>query len=196
MLHRIREMFTPKDEIILTGTIEADETLIGGKGSNKRNTQRKNTINPTSHAHKAPVLGVVARGGMLLMKPVKKADKATILPILRATIQQGSIIHTDSAHRYKSLSQDYTHKPVNHERKVFSIGSIHTNTIEGAFSLMKRGIIGIYHQVSEKHLNAYCEEFNYRYNSRLTTDKYRFAKTLTKTEGRLTYNQLIQRNEA
>ena len=88
----------------------------------------------------------------------------------------------------------YNHFIINHSAGKYAVGDIYTNTIEGFWSLLKRGIIGIYHQVSHKHLNAYCNEFTYRYNTRHTHDAVRFHESLPLAEGkRLKYAQLTHR---
>jgi hypothetical protein len=85
------------------------------------------------------------------------------------------------------------HHTVNHSQMEFKNGTAYTNTVEGFFSSLKRSIFGIYHQVSPKHLQRYCEETSYRYNNRKVTDKERFTQTMCNTEGRLKYKNLIQK---
>ena len=96
---------------------------------------------------------------------------------------------------YKDLNKEFAgHEIVAHSRKEYARNGVHTNTIEGFWSLLKRGILGIYHHVSPEHLQRYCDEFQYRYNSREIEDTQRFSLTLNQCEGRLTYNELINKN--
>lgn len=99
----------------------------------------------------------------------------------------------DSSTMYGSLKHSFEHETVNHVQKEYVRGDIHTNTIEGFFSILKRGIYGIYHQVSPKHLDRYCHEFGYRYNTRTIKDVARFEDAIKNVNGvRLTYNDLIK----
>ena len=94
-------------------------------------------------------------------------------------------------HTYNALLR-FNHAIVKHGEGIYVVGGAHTNTIEGFWSLLKRGIVGIYHQVSVKHLDKYIDEFEFRYNSRTLTEGERFASMLSLTEKRLTYNELKQ----
>ena len=101
---------------------------------------------------------------------------------------------TDSHLAYQGLALEYAgHGVVNHSENQYRNGLAYTNTVEGFFSNLKRSIYGIYHSVSPKHLQKYCEETSYRYNTRKITDKERFIATMKQCEGRLTYNDLIQK---
>lgn len=108
-------------------------------------------------------------------------------------LKADSKIVTDAYRSYCGLSANYTHVAIKHtEGNYITIGDDHTNTIEGFWSLLKRGIIGIYHQVSPKHLHRYCHEFGYRYNSRQLKDVVRFEDAIKNVNGkRLTYANLI-----
>lgn len=103
---------------------------------------------------------------------------------------------TDEWGAYNGLNQNYQHEVLKHNAAEFVRDGFHTNSIEGFWSLLKRGIFGIYHSVSPKHLNKYCDEFSYRYNTRKASDGARFSLSLNNAETRLTYKQLIQKNEA
>ena len=93
---------------------------------------------------------------------------------------------------YTGLNSDYQHEVLKHnEGKFVNSNNFHTNSVEGFWSLLKRGIFGIYHSTSPKHLNKYCDEFSYRYNTRNITDSTRFNLSLTNADERLTYKQLI-----
>jgi hypothetical protein len=108
-------------------------------------------------------------------------------------VAEGSMIVTDEWLGSSGLSKDYSHVVINHRENEYVRGAFHTNNIESFWSLLKRGMYGIYHQVSPKHLHRYCDEFSYCFNARKVTDNKRFDISLQKTHGRLTYKELIQK---
>jgi len=118
-------------------------------------------------------------------------DGFHIKAFVRKNVNFESVLITDSSSVYNGLETEFkTHEIVNHTQNEYVRGIFSTNGVEGAFSLLKRGIIGIYHQVSVKHLSRYCDEFEYRYNSRKLKDADRFTISLGKLEGRLDYYKL------
>jgi hypothetical protein len=193
MLHRIREIFRPTYKKFC-GTVEVDETYVGGKIANKHNNKKpvKSILNnEVTHHDKTPVFGLVQRNGNVMSMPVNDTTRATLQSIIINKVRKGTKIISDEYVSYKGLNKNYLHRFIVHSAGEYSIGVIHTNTIEGYWSLLKRGIIGIYHQVSPKHLHRYCSEFDYRYNTKGTADPNRFTYTLAQCEGRLTYQGLI-----
>ena len=108
-------------------------------------------------------------------------------------VKEGSIAITDEWPSYRSLKSNYSHIVINHGDGEYVRGAFDTNTIEGFWSLLKRGIYGIYHQVSPKHLNRYCDEFAGRYNTRKIADNERFQLSLQHSAGRLKYKDLIRK---
>lgn len=109
-------------------------------------------------------------------------------------VEQGSIVVTDEWLGYTGLSKDFQHEVLKHKEGQFiNSNNFHTNSVEGFWSLLKRGIFGIYHSTSPKHLNKYCDEFSYRYNSREMNDSNRFVISLANAEQRTTYKQLIEK---
>ena len=108
-------------------------------------------------------------------------------------VEKGAIMVTDEWGAYNGLSADYQHEVLKHNEGQYVNNSFHTNPVEGFWSLLKRSIFGIYHSASPKHLNKYCDEFSYRYNTRSITDGDRFALSLTNADERLTYKQLIKK---
>jgi hypothetical protein len=108
-------------------------------------------------------------------------------------IEKGSIMVSDEWYSPKLLSPYYKHVIIEHKNDEYVRGAFHTNSIEGFWSLLKRGIFGIYHQVSDKHLQRYCDEFAYRYNTRFEVDKDRFQISVKNSEGRLKYKDLIKK---
>ena len=169
----------------LLNTVEADETYIGGK-------KIRNSKRGRGAEHKTPVFGIIERQGKLFSTPVQDCKKKTLQAIINDKVDKNASIMTDEWLAYKGLNKSYKiHNIVNHSRKQYVNGNVHVNTIEGFWSLLKRGIIGIYHSVSSKHLHRYCNEFTYRYNTKELNDTNRFSLTLNNLEGRLTYKNLI-----
>jgi len=197
MLHRIRESLKSKDSVLLKNVVEVDEVYIGGKVKNMSRTKRASlrTESGGTVNNKIMVVGMLERGGNLKLVVSGKADNsANIQPIIRENIDRDSYLITDSSNNYNGLEKDYAgHQTVNHSNNEFVRNNvIHTNSIEGAFSMFKRSIIGVYHNLSPKHLQRYCEETSYRYNTRKMKDGNRFEMSLTNLTGRLPYKELIK----
>lgn len=183
MLHRIRYAVKTKSfNTPLENIVEADETYIGGKHPGKRGRGSEN---------KTPVFGMIERGGEVRATPVKRVDSKTLKKIIKENISPEAIIMTDEWRSYRGLSN---HKVINHGKKEYARGDIHVNNIENFWSLLKRGIIGVYHNVSAEHLHRYCDEFSFRHNTRESVDSNRFDLLLGRCEGRLDYNTLINNN--
>ena len=191
MLHRIREMLNNNAPQMLEGTIEVDETFIGGKNKNRHANKKVKDSQGRSVKDKTPVLGLFERDGELTTKVIKDTSKKTIQPIINEKVKKDSELISDDWKAYKGLKKNFNHKVINHSQKEYVIGHIHTNTIEGFWSLLKRGIIGIYHNVSDKHLEKYCNEFSFRYNTIDLNEQDRFDKSISQCNGRLKYKQLI-----
>lgn len=193
MLHRVRHSLglnsgTEK----LFGEIEADETFIGGLEGNKHKHKQTKGVQGRSSEMKTPIVGIIERGGELRAKKVKDTKGYSLRPFIVENVAFNSTLNTDEWHGYNGLSRIYKHKKVNHGQGEYVNGSNHTNTMEGFWSLLKRGIDGIYHSVSEKHLQLYVDEFVFRYNTRGISESYRFDAMLNNIAHPLPYKQLIQ----
>jgi transposase-like protein len=166
MAHRIRyAMGQPPLVEKLHGTIEADETYVGGKAHGKRGRGADN---------KVPVFALIQRGGDVRSFKTERVTSKNVKTIIREHVDKSSTIMTDEFLAYKGLDKEFAdHQTVNHGTGEYVRGNVHTNTAEGYFSLLKRGIIGTYHHISQQHLDRYLAEFNFRYNSRKVTDGIR-----------------------
>lgn len=197
MLHRIREMMRPKDNVKLDNIVEVDETFIGGIVGNMSKTRRAKlrTAAGGTVQNKTMVVGLLERSGNLkLVALTKETGRDIVQPIVRTHVDNTAVLITDASNNYDNLNNEYAaHEIVNHsEQEYVRDKVIHTNSIEGAFSLLKRSIIGIYHSVTPKHLSRYCDETMYRYNTRHLHDASRFTLSIQRLEGRLKYKDLIQ----
>ena len=187
VLHRIRYMLSNGTEKqMLSGTVEVDETFVGGHSYG--------TGTGYTHPNKTAVFGMIEREGELRTQPVCEVKRRTIKPIIMKNISTDSVIMSDEFRVYRDLGDTFKdHKVVKHGLKEYVRGDAHTNTIENFWSLLKRGIFGIYHNVSAEHLHRYCDEFEYRFNTRKIKDGERFKEVFSQCEGRLTYATLINK---
>lgn len=165
MLMRIRRAMRDDGEM-LEGIVEADETYIGGKNKNKHNDKKTKGGQGRNTKSKTPVFGLLERGGKVRAQKVSSVNSRTLKTIIGQNVEKGSTISTDEWKSYKGLAPKFNHLVVKHGSGQYVQGEAHTNTLEGFWSLFKRGIIGQYHQISVKHLNKYIDEFCFRYNNR------------------------------
>lgn len=189
MLHRLRHAARTKSfNRPLEGTVEVDETFIGGKDKNKHAHKRGKGRGPSG---KAVVWGALERSTghlrafhLSTLKDVKAA--------VEANVKSGEIVITDEYSGYRGLKKNYYHKTVNHSQGEYVKGYYyHTNSIEGAWSHIKRQIIGVHHWISDKHLGRYLSEMTWRYNRREFEEGDRMNALLSGVDGRLKYKELI-----
>jgi transposase-like protein len=188
MLQRIRKCFGIENNNQLDNEVEIDETFVGGKESNKHANKKSANV---MIGNKTIIVGMVEREGKLNAVKVENRQADTICPIVYSNIRETAKLYTDEHVAYNKLKNIYDHKFVKHAHKQYVDGRVHTNTIEGFWSLLKRGIFGIYHFTSKKHLQMYVDEFVFRYNTRTITASNRFDLMLGNMENRLTYKELI-----
>lgn len=183
--HRIREAMKPSGDIDMMGgggkVVEADETFIGNKFKHQKGR--------TGYGHKEKVFSLVERGGKVRSQHVQFVNTKTLVPILKECVAQETTIMTDDAGQYRFLNRDFKdHKVIAHSRKEYVQGFVHTNTIEGFFSIFKRGMKGVYQHCKSNHLKRYLCEFDFRYNTKEITDSERADAVLAGVMGkRLTY---------
>lgn len=176
------------------GIVEVDEVFIGGLEKNKH-AKKKSTKHGNSAGGKTMVVGLLERGGRLKTRVMATSERDMLQGIVHLNVKPGSKVITDAHKGYTGLRDTFEHVSIKHtEGKYITKGAIHTNSIEGYWSLFQRSIIGIYHHVSPKHLQAYCDESAFRYNTRLSNEGNRVQNTISNTNGkRLTYETLISK---
>jgi transposase-like protein len=187
LCHRIRKAMqeagtTPK----LSGIVEVDETYVGGKYDKRRKR---------GPWEKQPVMGLLQRKGKFEARTISNAEKKILYGVINGRINKGSEIMTDELPAYKSLDKvGYNHEAGCHRKKEWVRGDIHTNGIENAWSLFKRSIVGSYHKISVKHMDAYLDEFEWRFNGR--DNAYLFRDTLVRllNSPKMEFKELITKS--
>jgi len=168
MCHRVRAGLVDKEFRKLMGIVEVDETYVGG---DDRNRHGKNKKGRKWREAKTAVIGAVERKGKVVARVLEQVSKETMQSFVRQTVSTDvSLLATDEHLGYMSLKGEYQHGAANHSAKRYVVGAIHTNTIEGFWSLVKRSIVGSYHKVSRKYLPLYIAEAQFKYNNRLNAD--------------------------
>jgi transposase len=175
MFRQIRSLLSEPDMQLEGEAVEVDEMYVGGK--RKGGTGRSMRGDKV----KTPVLGMVERKGRVIALAIPDTTAQTLCGTVREYVLPKSTVFTDELASYNTVSQGrrYKHQRINHSSKVYVVGNVHTNTIEGFWSLVKRGIGGVYHQVSQKHLQSYLNEYSFRHNRR--------------DQGNLIFNAFLQR---
>jgi transposase-like protein len=204
MLHRIREAMQSDSFRLFTGTVEADETFIGGKFDNKPlKVRRKLSKRNWVMEGKTAVFGMVERPihghkGEVRAMTVPSTQKATLTPILRRYVHHDATMHTDEARQYQSLLETFLyHQTVNHSAMEYVRGAVHTNTIENFWAVLKRTLAGTYISVRPFHLDRYLHEQVCRFNAREEQDGPRFANVVKRADGRrLTWKALTDKAQS
>lgn len=193
MLHRVRCAMDEADIEPLGGIVEIDETFIGGKPRRPNNVAKVGRPKGGPYAKKQPVMGMLERGGKVRPKVIADVKASTLREVINQNVEKSARIMTDSWVGYEHLSREgWKHETVNHTRHEYARGDVTTNRIEGFFGILKRGLNGIYHAVSKKHLHRYLSEFEFRYNNSELTDGQRVIAAIKAAQGkRLTYAQQV-----
>jgi transposase-like protein len=185
LCHRIRTAFNEVDAQLLKGIVETDETFVGGKveGMGRGYTDNK-----------VVVVGALQRDGAIRLKVDKGRDRETLQGFIRENVAGDTkAIYTDELPSYIGIGdEDTEHETVNHSAKEYVRGDVHVNSMENVWSLLKRSIIGSYHQVSAKHLDAYLDELEFRFNNRENPHMFRDALCKLLVANSLPYAKLIE----
>lgn len=205
LLHKVRALYAQDDSEALDGEVECDEVYIGGKEKWKHKSMRTPKTQGRSTKTKAPVFGMMQRTVIMNKKGnlefmsyvhamvVEKTDRATLEPIIRQFVEDGSTVFTDELNAYNRLSElGYTHRICNHGALQFVCeddGSVYTNNIEGFWSHFRRMINGCYHDVSDEHLQSYVDEACFRWNTRKASESERLTNMFTKSIGLIKPNR-------
>jgi len=195
MAHRIRAVFGIENYNELGDVVEADESFFGGKNKNRHADKKVKNSQGRSFKDKTPVLGMIQRGGKLNAMVVPNTQQASIQPLIKQFVRPDSRLISDEWHGYRGLNSVYNHDIVNHGKKEYvnlDDNTMHSNTIEGVWGIMKRSYNGIYNWWSRKHMQKYVDEFVYRYNMRKHPDSDKFNWLLANAGVRTKYKDLIQ----
>jgi transposase-like protein len=177
MCNRIRAGLINKNPEKLGGIVEVDETFVGGLAKNKHKDERgKGGGTGGVGSGKSVVVGAVRRKGNIVARVIENVRAVTLEAFIRESVStKVSLLCTDQWVGYKHLNKEFPHSTVDHHRGEYVIGAVHTNTIEGFWSIFKRGVIGTFHNVSKKYLPLYVAEFEFRYNNRMNEDIFSTA---------------------
>jgi transposase-like protein len=185
LAHRVRfAMRVMPLRAVLKGTVEVDETYIGGKtrhGKRGRGSERKTLV-----------VALVERGGRMRTKVVERVSAKALKGAIRENVKKSAAIMTDEFQSYRGLGREFTggHETVNHGERQYVRGDVHVNTAESFFALLKRGVRGTFHHVSKQHLHRYCDEFGFRWDHRSVTDGERTVAAIRQAGGkRLLYRE-------
>jgi transposase-like protein len=181
LMNRIRFAMAPNaDDPKLTGTVEIDETYVGGKPRYRGNSKRGRGTNKT------PVFAAVERNGKIRRRVGVNVSGETLKQAIREEVNTKARLITDDYSAYKGIGLEYAggHDSVCHSTREYARGDIHTNTVESSFALVKRGIMGVYHNVSKDYLHRYIWQFDFVWNNRKLNDGERTVQLIRLTEGK------------
>jgi IS1 family transposase len=172
MCHRIRAALADREFTKLIGVVEGDETFVGGLAKNRHKDKRgKGGGTGGMGSGKTPIAGAVSRKGNVVARVVENVRASTLTEFVRESVStKVSLLCADQWPAYNSLATDYPLARIDHSKGQYVVGAVHTQTIEGFWSLVKRGVVGTFHKVSRKYLPLYVAEFQFRYNNRDNED--------------------------
>jgi transposase-like protein len=172
--HRLRAGLADPEFRQLMGIVEVDETFLGGKDRNRHTNQRSGRV---GSIHKTAVIGAISRKGNVTCQIIDRTDERTMQGFVdKAVSRKVRLVATDDYASYQGLNEaGYRHRVVNHSRGEYVRGQVHTNSMENFWSLLKRGVLGTYHNVSRKYLPLYLNEFVFRFNNRHNGDMFGLA---------------------
>lgn len=191
ILHRIRKCFEIENNGILDNEVEIDETYIGGKNKNRHESKKVKNSQGRSTKDKVAVLGMIERNGKLIVKIVPDVQAPTLTKEILKNVKKTANIYTDEWLGYNEIHKYYNHSIVKHGKREFVKGKSYTNNIECFWGILKRGILGIYHFTSKKHLQNYLDEFVFRFNTRNYSEEERFTALLGNMTVRTKYRELV-----
>jgi transposase-like protein len=198
MLQRIRLAMQNGTIVKLGGTVEVDETYIGGKARNMHADKKAKMTNRGGAKHMTPVQGLLMRhgkGSKVILKQLKKVEATVLRGNVHEYVMKGSEVFTDALTKYKGLKADFDHQVVDHA-ECYVKGKVHTNGLENFWSLLKRTLRGTYVSVEPFHLFRYLDEQSFRFNERKETDRGRFEKAISGIIGKsLTFAKLTGKEE-
>jgi hypothetical protein len=172
MCHKIRAaLIEPATK--LGGIVEIDETYVGGKDKNRHWNKRHHGMTGPAATGKTPIIGAVQRKGNVIARVLESVNSPSVMDFVHEVVSDKvSLIATDAWKGYKALNEKFPHSTVDHHRKQYVVGAVHTNTIEGFWSIFKRGVVGTFHKMSAKYMPLYVAEFQFRYNNRFNPDMF------------------------
>jgi transposase-like protein len=192
LCHRIRHAMS-KEPLsgLLKGTVEVDETYVGGKPRKEQGAPKRKRGRGTK---KVPVVALVERGGNARAHKIDHIDAKTLKGAIRENVDKSATIMTDEWRSYRGIGKEFAggHQAVHHAKGEYVRGDASTNEVESYFALLKRGVVGSFHHISKQHLDRYCDEFSFRWNHRKISDSERTAEAIKNTKGkRLSYRAPI-----
>ncbi len=193
LCHRIRSAMDVADPQLLTGTVEVDETYVGGKHKNRPVSKRVRGYKGGGKKGKTMVLGAMQRGGAVRFHVERRnASEIVLQAFIEDSIAADAAIYTDSHPGYKALKEDgFNHEVVDHSADEWVRADVHTQTIESVWSILKRSIVGSFHQLSVKHLESYLDEIAFKFNNRHNPFLFRDTLLAMLDAETLTYAELI-----
>lgn len=191
--HKLRTMLKDTQPELLRDVVALDETLVGGKNKNRHADKKIPHSQGRSSKGKTAVFGARGLLGQIRTEVVPNVDAETLVPIVEKWVEKGSIMVTDEWRAYNALKKDYFHISINHQEGQYVSGAFTSNGVENFWSLFKRGVIGVFHNISPQHIQRYTDEFSFRYNRKNSNNSQIFTEALkNSTNTTITYRQLTK----